>query len=175
VSIYDGTTLLTTIPANQLRSDVSSHLGDNGLHGFSIVTPASLKNGTAHSLSIRFETASTNLTNGSLQLTCGTTATNYAGYVDQADCNLIVGWAADLNRLNTPINVSIYDGPTLLTTIQANQLRSDVASPLGDNGLHGFSIVTPASLKNGAAHSLSIRFETGGTNLTNGSPQLTCN
>jgi Matrixin len=175
VSIYDGTTLLTTIPANQLRADVGSYLGDNGLHGFSIVTPASLKNGAAHSLSIRFETGSINLTSGSRQLTCGTTATNYAGYVDQGDCGIIVGWAADRNRPNTPINVSIYDGTTLLTTILANQLRADVGSYLGDNGLHGFGIATPASLKNGAAHSLSVRFETASTNLTNGSRPLTCN
>ena len=175
VSIYDGATLVTTILANKLRGDVGSHLGDNGLHGFSIATPASVKNGTAHSLSVRFETASTNLTNGSLQLTCGTTATNYAGYVDEADCSMIVGWAVDLNRLNTPINITIYDGATLLTTILANQLRTDVGSYLGDNGLHGFSIATPASLKNGAAHSLSVRFVTASTNLTNGSGPLTCN
>ncbi len=42
---------------------------------------------------------------------------NYEGFFDVGDCNVIDGWAADRNRLNTPINVSIYAGSTLLTTV----------------------------------------------------------
>src|SRR5262249_20330560 len=134
------------------------------LHGFATDTPASLKNGSGHSVTIRFETASTIVPNGSTQLNC---APNYLGHLDQADCDTIRGWAVDLNRLNTPISVSIYDGSTLITVIPADQLRPYVGSLLGDNGLHGFSIDTPASLKTSSAHRLNIRFETSSTNLIN--------
>ena len=95
---------------------------------------------------------------------------NYAGYVDVADCNSIVGWAADRNRLNTSINVSIYDNTTLVTTVLANNLRSDVGAYLGDNGYHGFAIPTPAQFKNGLQHTLRVKFESSGTEL-GGSPR----
>src|SRR5260370_40393217 len=77
---------------------------------------------------------------------------NYEGFFDVGDCNAIAGWAADLNRPNIPINVSIYDGSTLLTTVLANLSRPDVANAIGDNGLHGFSIPFPAALKTGQPH-----------------------
>ncbi len=182
VSIYDGATLLTTIPANQSRSDVGSYLGDNGLHGFNIPTPASLKNGQPHTLRVRFEASSSDLNNSPKSITCGTTSTptptptptNYVGYVEVADCNAIRGWAADRNRLNNSINVSIYDGATLLTTIPANQSRPDVGSYLGDNGLHGFNIPTPASLTNGQSHTVRVRFETSTSDLNNSPGTITC-
>ena len=173
VGIYDGGTLLTTVPANQLRKDVGTHLKDNGLHGFNVSPPTALKNGATHNLTVRFETSSTNMVNAAHSLTCSTTA-DYVGYVLAADCNAISGWVADRRRLNTAINVSLYDGGTLLTTVPANQLRKDVGDYLKDNGLHGFNIPTPAALKNGAAHFLSIRFETDSTNLVNGAHELTC-
>jgi len=173
VSVYDGATLIATVLANQSRPDVGSFLGDNGLHGFTIPTPASLKNGAAHTVSVRFETSGTNLANSPQSLTCSG-APIYAGFVDQLDCNVIKGWAADRNRLNTSINVSVYDGATLIATVLANQSRPDVGSFLGDNGLHGFTIPTPASLKNGAAHTVSVRFETSNTSLGNSPRSLTC-
>jgi len=38
------------------------------------------------------------------------------------------GWAADRTQPNTAINVSIYDGSTLVTTVVANQNRPDVGA-----------------------------------------------
>src|SRR5262249_3698395 len=82
---------------------------------------------------------------------------NYVGFVDHAGCDFIGGWAADRNRLNTSINVQIYDGATLIATVSANGSRADVGAALGDNGLHGFNVVTPASLKDGAQHTVHVR------------------
>ena len=121
-----------------------------------------------------------------LLLTCGVWAArtpaqapNYVGDLDRADCNNIGGWAADRNRVNTPINVSIFDGPTLLTTVLANGSRGDSAAigaavGAGDNGLHAFDIPTPASLKNGQPHSISVRFESSSTQLPNSPKSITC-
>lgn len=113
---------------------------------------------------IKLKTSNMNLVSDGEPLT--SPGTDYIGYVDAADCYAIRGWAADRNRLNTSISVSLCDGDTLITTLLANQLRSDVGAYLGDNGLHGFTIPIPASLKNEAAHSISIGFEISNINLT---------
>ena len=98
----------------------------------------------------------------------------YEGFVDFASCDSIVGWAADRTQLNSPIYVSIYDGSTLVTSVTANTLRSDVGAYLGDNGLHGFAIPTPSRFKDGQTHQLRVRFEDSTVNLTNSPQTLTC-
>lgn len=90
---------------------------------------------------------------------------DFVGYVDTANRYEISGWAADRNRLNTSIRVSLYDGDRLITTLLADEFRSDVGAYLGDNGLHGFTIPVPNCLKDGAAHYVSIKFETSKINL----------
>ena len=94
-------------------------------------------------------------------------AQNYEGNLDAANCSIIGGWAADANQPNTPINVDIYDGNTYLTTTLANAYRSD----LGFVGYyHGFTITTPASLKNNAYHYIIAKY--GGTNIQLGSSDI---
>lgn len=172
VNIYDGNTLLATTLANQPRPDVGGLLGDNGLHGFRITTPESLKDRQQHTLSVRFESSAISLTNSPKSLTCGAEP-NYDGWVDFADCSVIRGWAADKNRPNTSINVRIYDGGTLVTEVTASQLRSDVGTYLKDNGQHGFNIATPDVFKTGQ-HTLSVKFESSSTNLSNSPKSLSC-
>ena len=98
----------------------------------------------------------------------------YVGFFELADCTEIAGWAADKNRLNTSITVSIFDGQTLLTTVLANLPRPDVGSGLGDNGLHGFFFLVPDSLKNGQPHSISVKFESTNVDTTNSPRSITC-
>jgi subtilisin family serine protease len=99
---------------------------------------------------------------------------NYEGFIDNVSCDSITGWAADRNRLNTSITVRIYDGSTLVSTVTAADLRSDVGSYLGDNGRHGFAVKLPTQFKNGQQHQLRVRFETSTQNLTNSPQTLTC-
>jgi hypothetical protein len=99
---------------------------------------------------------------------------NYQGYVDHMGCDTIAGWAANRNRLNAPVNVAIYDGQTRLQILHATDSRPDVGNYLGDNGLHGFNILTPLSLKDGVAHQVSVRFEGSDINLTSSPKSLTC-
>jgi hypothetical protein len=84
---------------------------------------------------------------------------NYAGYIDTADCYAIRGWAADRDRLNVSISISLYDGDTLISTAPADLPRPDANAFLGDRAPHGFAIAIPDRLKNELEHSLSIRFE----------------
>lgn len=98
----------------------------------------------------------------------------YEGFIDHVSCDSITGWAADRNRLNTSINVRIYDGATLVTTVLARDLRTDVGNYLGDNGRHGFAIPLPLRFKNGQQHILRVRFEESTADLTNSPQTLTC-
>jgi len=174
VEIYDGSSLISTVLASNSRSDVGTFLADNGMHGFSVATPSALKNGATHSVHIKFEASATELSGSPASITCGTSSTNYVGFIDHAACDTIAGWAADRSRLNTSINVEIYDGSTLISTVLASNSRTDVGAFLGDNGMHGFSIATPASLKNGSLHTVHIRFETSATDLGNSPASITC-
>jgi hypothetical protein len=104
----------------------------------------------------------------------GTSSPSYTGWLEHAGCDGLSGWAADRLRPDTPINVQIYDGPTLVRTVLANAPRPDVANLLGDNGAHGFYVPPPATVVNQLPHQLSIRFETSPAQLS-GSPQsITC-
>ena len=98
----------------------------------------------------------------------------YEGFVDYVSCDSITGWAADRSRLNTSIAVRIYDGSTLVTTVLARDLRTDVGNYLGDNGKHGFAIQLPSRFKNGLQHTLRVRFEESTTDLTSSPQTLTC-
>jgi len=174
VEIYDGTSLISTVAASNSRPDVGAFLGDNGLHGFSIPTPASVKDGASHTVHVKFETSATDLSNSPVTINCSTGPPNYVGWLDHAGCDTINGWAADRNRLSMPINVEIYDGTTLIAIVPATNFRSDVGAFLGDNGVHGFAITTPASLQDGGIHALHVKFEASATEISQSPASITC-
>jgi len=109
-----------------------------------------------------------------LLVTCGacavpTLAQNYIGFVDRVDCSRMAGWAADKNRPNTPINVSIYvdSNSSPLMTVLANTQREPAvgaAVGTGDNGQHGFDFGAP--LRDGQPHTFTFKFESSSTLLT---------
>jgi hypothetical protein len=181
VELVRGSSVLATVLANSSRPDVGGLLGDNGLHGFSLAVPSVLKDGAVHSVQMRYAGTATAIPNSPQTLQCpaqggggGGVTPNYAGYVDQAGCSVISGWAADRNRLNTSIDLQIYaDGSTLLGTVTANLLRPDVGGVLGDNGVHGFQLVTPSSVKDGQTHTITVR-PLGSTTVLPGPQSLRC-
>ncbi len=87
------------------------------------------------------------------------------GYLDGVDCNQIWGWAWDRNNPNTPVNVDIYDGPTLIATVAANLFRQDLANAGKGNGFHSFNFPVPASMRDGKAHQISVNFAGSSNNL----------
>jgi hypothetical protein len=174
VDIYDGTSLIATVAANQFRQDLLNAGIGNGIHGFSFTVPASLKNGVSHSIRVRFAGTATDLTNSPKTITCGGSTPFYQGYHDVADCQTIAGWAWDRNQPNTAISVDVYDGTTLIATVAANQFRQDLLNAGIGNGIHGFSFTVPASLKNGVSHSIRVRFAGTTTDLTNSPKTITC-
>ncbi len=174
VDIYDGTQKIATVRANQFRQDLQNAGIGNGQHAFTFILPASLRNGQAHSITIKYGGLKQQLSSSPRSITCNPSDPVYEGFIDVADCNSIVGWAADRNRLNTSIEVRIYDGNSLVTTVSASDLRSDVGAYLGDNGRHGFAIPTPWQFKDGLPHTLRVKFESSTTELGFSPKTITC-
>jgi Beta-propeller repeat len=170
VDIFDGTTLLATVPANVFRGDLLNAGYGNGYHGFSYTAPNSLKDGRAHSILVRISQTTTNLTGSPKSLTCGA----LYGVQDAATCSSVSGWAWDPNNPNSAINVDILNGTTLLATVAANMFRGDLLNAGYGNGYHGFSYTAPNSLKDGRAHSILVRISQTTTNLTGSPKSLTC-
>lgn len=102
------------------------------------------------------------------------TGPSYEGYHDRADCNLIEGWAWDRNQPNTPINVDIYDGGSKIMTVLADRFRQDLLNAGKGNGYHGFSVATPASLKNGYPHTIYVKYGGTSNNLDTTGKTITC-
>ncbi|HUP26786.1 MAG TPA: hypothetical protein VM124_04035 [Candidatus Limnocylindrales bacterium] len=78
------------------------------------------------------------------------------GALDTVDCDLIRGWAFDESKGTAQIKVHIYIDDKPHQEITANQSRPDVGAAypgVGNN--HGFSMATPASLKDTGKHSVS--------------------
>ncbi|HXD31420.1 MAG TPA: DUF6531 domain-containing protein [Pyrinomonadaceae bacterium] len=95
------------------------------------------------------------------------------GYHDGANCDKIFGWAWDQSQPNAAVSVDIYDGSTRIATgVPADQFRSDLSGK--GNGFHAFNFPTPASLKNGQTHSITVKFFNTSTNLNTTPKPLTC-
>jgi hypothetical protein len=164
VEIYDGDTLLATIPADQFRQTCfDAHMGD-GRKGFSFPTPASLKDWRPHTIRVKVAGTNIELANSPkvVILPGDTVAPGEAtvgGNVDVADGENIVGWAWDKDQPDSPIDVDIYEGDgvlTLLATVPAAQFRQDLLDAKIGDGRHGFSFPTPARLNDGKPHTFRV-------------------
>jgi hypothetical protein len=96
--------------------------------------------------------------------------TGFVGNVDTGSCSTFSGWAADHNRPNLPILVSLYSDGVLAATSIADQSRPDVGTMLGDNGFHGFTIRIPNSLKDGRTHTVQVEFADNGSPISSTAP-----
>ena len=72
VDIYDGTTKIATVLANEFRSDLTSK--GNGFHAFNFTTPSSLKNGQSHSITIKFAGSNLQLGDTPKTITCSSSS-----------------------------------------------------------------------------------------------------
>jgi len=67
VDIFDGTTKIATVLADQLRQDLNR---GNNLHGFTYPTLSNLKDGNKHSINVNFSRTSMKLRNSPRSFTC---------------------------------------------------------------------------------------------------------
>ena len=156
--LSDGSTF-ATIPASTYRADLANAGKGNGSHGFSIATPSGLKNGQAHSISVRIAGTSQALSYSPRTIACAAPVVppSYEGYLDGTDCQVISGWVWDQNQPNGSVNVDILSDGSTIATVSASTFRSDLLNAGKGNGNHGFGLATPAALKNSLPHNISAR------------------
>jgi len=104
---------------------------------------------------------------------CGA-ASAYEGCHDVADCNMIRGWAWDINRPDTPIYVDIYDNSTILATLKADKFRQDLVWAGKGNGRHAFYFIVPPWLKDSKPHSILVRVSETDFDLFSTPKQINC-
>ncbi|WP_128544598.1 PQQ-dependent sugar dehydrogenase [Larkinella soli] len=104
---------------------------------------------------------------------------NFEGFLDRADCNSLYGWVWNRDKPNVSYTVEFLDGATagsatVQGTTEANIFRQDLKNAGKGNGVHGFLLNTPASLRDGRAHTVWARVQ-GSTYLLKLSPKtVTC-
>jgi len=96
--------------------------------------------------------------------------------LETASCDGIIGWAWNKTSPASRIQVDIYDVTTtktsLLTTLTAQLLRTDLLAAGKGDGQYGFTFVPPVSLRDALTHKFSVRLKGTTTELT-GSPIIT--
>ncbi|HPU57699.1 MAG TPA: SBBP repeat-containing protein, partial [Verrucomicrobiota bacterium] len=170
VDIFDDTKLIATIPADWCRTDLAAAGIGNGCHGYYYPLPYTLKDGKPHKIYVRPSGTSMNLPNTGRTVTC----TGPEGIDDVANCQYFAGWAWDRSDPSTIVSVDIFAGSQLLATIPANSYRADLAAAGIGDGRHAYFFDTPAALKNGQPHKISVRIHGTNISLWNTGHTITC-
>jgi hypothetical protein len=96
------------------------------------------------------------------------------GHHGKTDCKFVHGWAWDKNDPDAAVQVDVYDGNTLLGTVEASKFRQDLLDSGVGTGKHGFEFSLPASLRDNKPHTIRCRLHGTNTDLL-GTPQvITC-
>src|SRR4051812_15795047 len=82
----------------------------------------------------------------------------FEGSLDKVEVSSVGGWAWDASRPETPIQVEIYDGKTLLATVTASGFREDLKNAGKGDGKHAFNYALAATLRDGQTHAISVRY-----------------
>ncbi len=172
IEILDGDEVIISTTANLFREELKTAGYGTGKYGFRIDTPASIKDGKAHQLSVRVKGSNYVLGNSPRSLTCAANA--YYGNFELADCNAIGGWVWDKFNPDAVLTVEIMEGSTVLATAEASTYKEYVKTAGYGTGKYGFRIDTPASIKDGKAHQLSVRVKGSNYVLGNSPRSLTC-
>ncbi len=83
------------------------------------------------------------------------------GFFDSASCDIIAGWAVDLDTPARSTKIEIYaNGPlgsgTKIFSGPTGGLREDVNSALNILGNHGFTVAMPDTMKDGLTHEIWV-------------------
>ena len=141
---------------------------------------------TAYSYTVSAYDAAGNLSSRSSAASAATPSADQVpkGYHESSDCGASLGWACDPDNYAQSLQVYLYaDGPAgqgiFLGSETASAAReAAVGAECGGHTAHGFTFPTPASVKDGASHTLyayAINLNAGGNPLLTGSPKtITC-
>lgn len=85
------------------------------------------------------------------------------GYLDDARCDAIYGWASSDGYPDAPDSVEVLADGVVIATVVADQFSQGLLDNGIGNGQHLWALSTPNGLKDGLAHEISARFA--GTNI----------
>jgi hypothetical protein len=166
---------LSDVLANQFRQDLANAGKGDGFHAFNFATPSFLKDGSPHAIHAKFTGTSLELTKSPRTINCGPNVPPaFEGHHDAQDCDFIYGWAWDSSMPDTTVSVDIYIDNVFIATVAADQFRQDLLNAGKGNGNHAFVFPTPASIKDGNTHTVSIGFHLTDIPLINTPRMITC-
>ena len=84
----------------------------------------------------------------------------FDGYVYQASCTTITGYAWNRNAPDSAVKVNLYSDGTLLWTVTADEYSKTLADAGVGNGAHAFTYQVPLSLSDGKPHVITAKFST---------------
>ncbi|QHV93594.1 hypothetical protein [Spirosoma endbachense] len=164
LDIYIDNAKVATIKADQNRSDVARTYNVSGfeLYGYRWSLPEKYKANKALKVSVRYANTNTDLIQSPTTTpVCpgsspGTDPSdpsgtpNYRGFLEFANCDVIGGWAINLNAPKQSVNLDIYINDVKVTTIKADQNRTDVSKSFNVSGfeLYGYRWNLPDQYKN---------------------------
>lgn len=154
---------------SSISSGSSSNLSASGCSGGTITWSNGLGTGATKTVSPGSTTTYTatcsiggcTSSNGSVTVTVippGVSCNQLQGYFDVVNCDIIAGWIYDAGHANDVVYIDLYEGTTLIQgNIAANIFRQDLLDAGKGNGVHGYQISTPSSLKNGQNRTLTMK------------------
>ena len=79
------------------------------------------------------------------------------GSQDATNGEFVAGWAWNSAHPGTPLHVEVYDGDTLLTTVEANCFRPDLRDAGIGNGYHAFVCGLTGYIRDRRQHIITVR------------------
>lgn len=154
--LADNVVLGSTV-ANTFRQDLVDRGIGNGVHGYTFITPTSLKDGKSHRLTARVPGRNYTLPWARV-LSCPVGVSQFfQEYTDRLNCNDFRGWIWDKTQPNDAVTVEFLANNVVIGSTIANNFRQDLVDRGLGNGEHGYKFVTPASLKDGKTYQITAR------------------
>lgn len=98
----------------------------------------------------------------------------YEGFFDIGTCDVIHGWAWNQADPEAALNIEIYDGTTLLSTVKANEPRGDLVNVGKGTGKYGYSYTPPPALRDHKPHVIHVKIAGSDYEVGNSPKTLTC-
>jgi len=154
----EQTTVNVLLDGVLLRALVVRFVWDNGtpqLALFSFKLPRTASDGNAHEVRAELPDLGSELrTVQGLQ--AFVLQEQICGQVELVKDGVLAGWAFSVERSEDPLEVSLFDGDTLLERKFTGALRTDVNRAFGIEGSHGFNFQLPTELCDGRGHYLRV-------------------
>jgi hypothetical protein len=79
-----------------------------------------------------------------------------SGSLDVLNCDSVAGWVWIVPQTGS-LKVDIIEAGKIVETVTANVFRPDLKAAGQGDGVHGFNVPLPSSLKDGHSHTISVK------------------